>query len=145
MGELILKLSNLLHEVLNFEDQCIDRLTGSLEKRDGIKQVRFDAAEASDPQLCISFDEAIISASQIEHIAAETAGKLDDIFGHLWIKMREVRDRNHRQAVTSLLKNFKGVMMVSAVSTGWIFLEFNTYITQEATLIELIDKMDLVI
>lgn len=145
MKEIMFNVSDLLHEVPYADDQCVDRLIGSLKKRNGIKHVRFDTAEASDPQLCISFDEAIISASHIEHIATETAGKLDDTFGHLWIKMREVRDRNHRQAVTSLLKNFKGVKMVSIVSTGWIFLEFNRYITQEAVLLELIEKMDLVV
>lgn len=144
MNTLVLNISDLLHEVPNADDQCVDRLIGSLEKRNGIKQVRLDI-EAPSPQLCIYFDEAIISASQIKHIATQTAGKLDDTFGHLWIKMREVRNRNHRQAVTVLLKNFKGVMTVSVVSTGWIFLEFNRYITQEAVLLELIEKMDLVI
>lgn len=145
MNTLVLNISDLLHEVPNADDQCVDRLIGSLEKRNGIKQVRLDTEEDSNPQLCVYFDKEIISASQIKHIATETADKLGDTFGHLWIKMREVRDRNHRQAVTSLLKNFKGVMTVSVVSTGWIFLEFNRYITQEAVLLELIEKMDLVV
>lgn len=144
MNTLVLNISDLLHDVPNADDQCVDRLIGSLEKRNGIKQVRLDIEEPS-PQLCIYFDEAIISASQIKHIATQTADKLGDTFGHLWIKMREVRNRNHRQAVTALLKNFKGVMTVSVVSTGWIFLEFNRYMTQEAVLLELIEKMDLVV
>ncbi|HLR31089.1 MAG TPA: hypothetical protein VK074_01275 [Fodinibius sp.] len=145
MKKIVLDISDVLHQVANAEDQCIDRLKGSLEKRNGIKRVRLDTREAENPQLCVSFDEGIISASQIKHIAAETADKLGDTFGHLWIKMRAVRNRNHRQAVTALLKNFKGVMNVLVIPTGWIFLEFNKYITQEATLIELIDKMELVI
>ncbi|MCW9706262.1 hypothetical protein [Fodinibius salsisoli] len=144
MNTLVLDISDVLHQVANAEDQCIDRLKGSLEKRNGIKQVRLDTEEPG-PELCIYFDEDIISASQIKHIATQTAGKLDDTFGHLWIKMRAVRDRNHRQAVTTLLNNFKGVMNVFVIPTGWIFLEFNKYITQEATLIELIDQMDFVI
>lgn len=144
MKKLVLNISDILHQVSSAEDQCIDRLTGSLKKRNGIKQVGLDT-EASSPQLCINYNEEIISANKIVHIATKTADKLNDTFGHLWIKMREVRDRNHRQAVTSLLKNFKGVMNVLVVPTGWILLEFNTYITQEVVLLELLEKMDVVI
>jgi hypothetical protein len=144
MNTLVLDISDVLHPVANAEDQCIDRLKGSLEKRNGIKQVRLDTEEPG-PELCIYFDEGTILASQIKHIATQTAGKLDDTFGHLWIRMRAVRDQNHRQAVTTILNNFKGVMNVLVIPTGWIFLEFNRYITQEAVLLELIEKMDLVV
>lgn len=145
MKKIVLDISDVLHPVANAEDQCIDRLKGSLKKRNGIKRVRLDTEVGSSSQLCVYFDEDIISASKIKHITTQTADKLDETFGHLWIKIRAVQDRNHRQDVTTLLNNFKGVMNVLVIPTGWIFLEFNKYITQEATLIELIDQMDFVI
>jgi hypothetical protein len=145
MKELILDLSDLLLDEPEAQDQCIDRLIGSLEKRNGIKKIEVKKNRQSTPQLHVHFDEEHISEDHIRHIAMQTGKKLDETFGHLWIKIQEVRDNHHTRAVTTLLKNFKGVMNVLIVPTGWIFLEFNTYITQESVLKELIQKMDLVI
>lgn len=145
MSKLILDVRDVLDDVSGGDDQCIVRLIGSIEKRNGVNQITLKQNEKSILQLHIYFNEELISEDQIKHIAGQTGKKLEDTFGHLWIKIQEVSDHNHQQAVTALLKNFKGVMAVSVVSTGLILLEFNRYIIQESLLRELIGKIDLVV
>ena len=145
MSKLIVYIRDVLDDVSGGEDQCIDRLIGSIEKRDGVNKITLKQNEESTLQLNINFNEKVISEDQIKHIAVETGKKLEDTFGHLWIKIQEVSENNHPRLVTALLKNFKGVMAVSVVSTGWILLEFNRYMTQESLLRELIGKLELVI
>jgi copper chaperone CopZ len=145
MKKLILDVSDLLNHKAESGDQCIDRLTGSLKKREGIKKVELNENKKSAPQLCIYFDEEHTSEDRIKQIAQETGDKLDKTFGHLWVKMKSVNDTSHLEAASTVLLNIKGVMNVLVVPTGWIFLEFNKYITQESILRELIEKMDLVI
>ena len=145
MKKLILNVSDLLNHETEGDDQCIDRLTGSLQKREGIKKIELNENKKSAPQLCIYFDEEHTSEDRIKQIARQTGKQLDDTFGHLWVKMKSGHDAKKLEAASTVLQNFRGVMNVLVVPTGWIFLEFNKYITQESILRELIKKMDLVI
>jgi hypothetical protein len=145
MKKMILDVRSVLHNEADAEDQCIDRLMGSLEKRTGVHDITLRQNKKSTLQLHIHFDAEHISAERITYIARQTGKKLDHTFGHLWIKIQEVHDNDHCLAVTALLKNFKGVINVLVVPTGWIFLEFNTYITQESILRNLIKKMSLIV
>lgn len=145
MNSLRISLQPILHDIENSKDLCIDRLIGSVKKRDGIIAVELDNEKTSQPQLLISFDPDKISKEHIQEIVLKTGKTLDKTFGHLWIKAQDLPNEQRQNATTNLLKNVKGVMNVMVIPTGLIMIEFNKYITEESILTELIEQMGLVI
>lgn len=145
MNSLHISLYTVLQDISDEEDKCVDRMIGSLKKRNGITAVKVTEDQKSQPQLLIKFDVDIISENQIRQIVQKIGKKLDKTFGHLRIKVQEIQDTQRIQATTALLKNLKGVMNVLVVPTGWIMLEFNKYITEESLLLDCIEKIDLVV
>ncbi|WP_441000454.1 hypothetical protein [Fodinibius sp. SL11] len=145
MDSLRISLQPILEDIADSKDVCIDRLVGSLKKRDGINTVKLIEAQTQEPRLLIKFKSDVISEDQIRKIVRETGKKLDKTFGHLRVKIQEIQDIHRLEATVTLLKNVKGVMNVLVAPTGMMIVEFNKYITQESIIRELIEKMDLVI
>ena len=145
MDSLRITLQSILEDITDSKDECIDRLIGSLKKRDGVKAVELIEAQTQEPRLSIKFNSDKILEDQIRKIVRDTGNKLDKTFGHLRIKMREIQDTKRVEAATTLLENVKGVMNVLVIPTGMMIVEFNKYVTQESIIRELIEKMDLVV
>ncbi|HBQ58757.1 MAG TPA: hypothetical protein DD671_03810 [Balneolaceae bacterium] len=137
-----IELGKLLKSVSDSRDFCIDRLLGSLKKREGILNIKKSESVTDKPQLTISFDPEIISEHQVKRMVQETANSLDQTFGHFQIRSKEFTDSENLKATASVLKNMKGVMNVLIVPTGSLFIEFNKYITQESILNEVIKNLN---
>ena len=77
MEKLKLDLPVLLPEIPDLKDQCVSRLTGTLEGREGIFRVHVKSEE-NPPQLCIHFDPDVITLHRIKSIAEQTGAQLHD-------------------------------------------------------------------
>jgi len=145
MDSLLICLQSILDDIEYLEDMCIDRLIGSIEKRKGIISVAINKKKMPGTELSIKFNPDTISGDQIRVIVVETGKMLNKTFGHLCIKVKEIKTNHHAEAISNILKNVKGVINVLAVPTGIIMVEFNKYITQESVLRDLIEQMGIVI
>lgn len=146
MKKLTINLPVLLPDIPDVEDRCVTQLIGTLEGREGIHRihVKMDDEEMS-PLLCIHFDPDVISLRHIKHIARQTGAKLQDTFGHLLVEVSGIRHPRHARSITRRLEKIAGMVDAYAGATGWIRLEFNRNTTNEHTLLETIESMDLAI
>lgn len=124
MEKLKFDLPVLLPEIPDLKDQCVSRLTGTLEGREGIFRVHVKSEE-NPPQLCIHFDPDVITLHRIKSIAEQTGAQLHDKFGHLLVEVVGNRHARHARSITRMLNELEGVVDAFAGSSGWIRMEFD--------------------
>ncbi|MBD3617682.1 MAG: heavy metal translocating P-type ATPase [Gracilimonas sp.] len=142
MEKLKLDLPVLLPEIPDLKDQCVSRLTGTLEGREGIFRVHVKSEE-NPPQLCIHFDPDVITLHRIKSIAEQTGAQLHDKFGHLLVEVVGNRHARHARSITRMLNELEGVVDAFAGSSGWIRMEFDKSKTTIKDLIIALQDMGL--
>jgi Cd2+/Zn2+-exporting ATPase len=142
MEKLKLDLPVLLPEIPDLKDQCVTRLTGTLEGREGIFRVHIKS-EKSPAQLCIHFDPDVITLHRIKSIAKQTGAQLHDTFGHLLVEVDGNRHARHARSITRALNEIEGVVDAFAGSTGWIRIEFDKSKTTRKDLMIALKEMGL--
>lgn len=140
MNNIILNIRDYLKQISSAKDQSITRLISSLEKRDGFGRIQLLNNHRKPIVLSIEHDPGIIRSQQIFRITRKLANNLNRIFGHLLVKISDLYNTNYPKPMPAFSKKCAGVTNVFADPHGWIDLEFNRYITEEARLIKCINQ-----
>jgi hypothetical protein len=140
MNNIVLNVQNYLQQISSAKDQSITRLISSLKKRKGFGRIQLLNDSAKPIGLSIQHDPDIITSQQITQITQTIADNLNRIFGHLLVKINDIHSKHNVKSAYKLFKNCRGITHVLAEPRGWVDLEFNRYITQEARLVKCINK-----
>ena len=135
-----LDLPLLLPEVRDARDACVRRLVRLLERRPGVAHVhvveagqpmpadepegvstRGSATEvATDTQLCLHYDPAVLSLSQVGELARLAGADVTDRFAHVVIPVRIVGTEDDDRRIEGALSALPGVTAASVSLAGQV-------------------------
>ncbi|NNF03100.1 MAG: heavy metal translocating P-type ATPase [Rhodothermales bacterium] len=133
----------LLPDVPDARDSCVDRLTGSLQARDGVNTVHLIDAEKGQPvKLCIHYDPDVIPLPRIRQAAIHNGARLTDHFGHVLWDVEGVRHSRRARTVSERLLGIPGVLEAQASAAGKLRVEFDRTQLDEDDLRDAIDRLN---
>ena len=87
-------------------------------------------------QLCFHYEPSLISIAEIEDLAKEAGAELTKHYGHLLVEAIGVWQPRHARSLESTVGKITGVLNASVSGTGFIQLEFDREVTNEAAVIQ---------
>lgn len=120
----------------------MERLTDSLQGRDGIEEAHVAPAEKEHPdRLCIHYDPEAMSLPRIRQMAASLGSKITDRYGHLVWDVAAVSRPRRARTIARRLCQREGVVEAEASGTGRVRIEFDRSVTNEEALREALRSM----
>src|SRR5690606_5891260 len=121
----------LLPEVTDAADRCVERLLSELSGRKGVEKVHIlEATESGAAQLCIHFDQSVLSLQRIRQLVDAAGAKVSEQFGHAaWTV--DVTHTRRARTVTDLLRTIPGVLEANVSASGAAVIEFDRSVTSE--------------
>lgn len=160
MSDLIrLDVPLLLPGVRDEQDECVARLIGLLEKRQGVESVHVlrrgagvqDAAHAriagagaplDQPQLCLHYDPDQLTLSQVTALATAAGAELRERYGHVVIPFRMVGSEDDGRRVEAGLLGLHGVTAASVNFAGqFARVEYDTTLVQYENVLSRLREM----
>ena len=121
-----LDLPILLPDVPDAKDACVQRLTSSLQDRDGVDRVHIAPADNGQPdRLCIHYDAEVLSLSRIRQMARSLGTELTDHYGHLSWAVRGVSHPRRARTIAKRLRRMEGVVEAEASAAEQIRVEYD--------------------
>jgi Cd2+/Zn2+-exporting ATPase len=125
-----LDLPILLPDVPDAKDACVQRLTSSLQDRDGVDRVHIAPADNGQPdRLCIHYDAEVLSLSRIRQMARSLGTELTDHYGHLSWAVRGVSHPRRARTIAKRLRRMEGVVEAEASAAEQIRVEYDRAVT----------------
>lgn len=140
MNKIILNIHDYLKQISSEKDQSITRLISSLENRNGFGRIRLLNDPTQPIALSIQYNPGIIIGQQIIQVTQTISDNLNRIFGHLLVKISDLYSKGNPENAKKLFRTCRGVTHVLTEPYGWVDLEFNRYITEEARLVKCINQ-----
>lgn len=121
----------LLPDVVDAADRCVERLLSELSGRGGVERVHVLAATESAPaQLCIHFDQSLLSLQRIRQLVEAAGAKIAEQFGHAaWTV--EVPHARRARTFTDQLQSIPGVLEANVSASGAARVEYDRSVTSE--------------
>lgn len=139
-----LDLSIVLPDVPDARDACVQRLTNSLQYRDGIDEAHVvDAASDTPAKLCIHYDPEAMPLSRIRQIAQSLGATLTDRFGHLVWRVKGVRHTRRARTVADRLRRRDGILEADVSASGRVRIEYDRAVIDKASIREVLGQMSL--
>jgi len=121
----------LLPEVTDAADRCVERLLSELSGREGVERVHVVPATESGPaQLCIHFDQSVLSLQRIRQLVEAAGAKIAEQFGHAAWTI-EVAHARRARTLADLLRTIPGVLEANVSASGAARIEFDRSATSE--------------
>ena len=137
-----LDLPILLPNVPSAKDACVERLTSSLQERDGVDRAHVRAATNGDPDaLCIHYDPDVLSLPRIRQMAKSLGTELTDHYGHLSWSVRGIKHPRRARTIAKRLRQLDGVVEAEASASERIRVEYDRSETDENTIREMLRSM----
>nr|WP_145060513.1 heavy metal translocating P-type ATPase [Adhaeretor mobilis] len=134
MDKAKIELSLLLPSVPDAQDQCVQRVIEQLKTRAGISDAHIIEPDESRPdQLCIHFDPAAISLSDVREVARRTGATLEDRYGHM-VRRIEAMHAGKASAIESRLGRVDGVLEAVVSPDGTLRVEYDRQIIREKSI-----------
>ena len=109
--QLVLDLPVLLPDALDGRDQCVQRLTETLDGAPGLDQVHVvDAVDGAPARLCLHYDPATVSVTRIRNLAEAAGATLTEQFGHVLWTVTGINHIRKARTVAETLRRLDGVM-----------------------------------
>lgn len=129
-----LDLPLVLPDVDDMEDHCIQRLIKTLEGRPGVSNAHVVEDGGKTPQLCLHYDQEVISLSRLRELVSTTGAHLSERFAHLTVRTEgSLHARAARSAATEL-RNAPGVIEADVSGSGVIRIEYDKKALSEQAL-----------
>ena len=127
-----LDLLLLLPEVPDARDACVQRLTESLETREGVERAHIRETEDDQgAELCIHYDPSVLPLAHIRQIAEALGTQITAKFGHVVWQVGGISDQRRAQSVSERVRRLPGVLEAEANATGPLRIEFDQTQTDE--------------
>jgi Cd2+/Zn2+-exporting ATPase len=140
--KLVLDLAVLLPDALDARDQCVHRLTATLDGASGIEQVHIVEAGGGQPaRLCMHLDPARTSVARVRDLAEAAGTGLTEQFRHVLWPVKGVNHVRKARAVAEALRRVDGVIEAE-VAPGLVRVEFDRSRLDERRLREVLDHHD---
>jgi Cd2+/Zn2+-exporting ATPase len=121
-----LDLPILLPDVPDAKDACVQRLTRSLQGRDGVDRVHIASAENGRPdRLCIHYDAEVLALSRIRQMARSLGTELTDQYGHRSWAVRGISHPRRARTIAKRLRRIEGVVEAEASAAEQIRVEYD--------------------
>lgn len=139
---LTVDLSILLPNVPDTQDDCVQRLTGSLQDREGIDRVyALEATNGTAARLCIHYDPEVTSLTRIRQVAKSLGTELTDQYGHLVRSVDGIRHPRHARTLTVRLRRTDGVLEAEVTAAGRVRVEYDRAETDENAIRQRLRRM----
>ncbi len=124
----------LLPEVTDAADRCVERLLAELSGREGVAKVHvLPATDSAPAQLCIHFDQSVLSLQRIRQLVEAAGAEIAEQFGHAaWTV--EVPHARRAQTFTDQLQSIPGVLEANVSASGEARVEYERAVTSEETI-----------
>ena len=121
----------LLPEVTDAADLCVERLLAELSGREGVEKVHVVPATESRPaQLCIHFNQSVLSLPRIRQLVNAAGAKVAEQFGHAaWTV--DVTHARRARTLAELVRTIPGVLEANISASGAASIEFDRSVTSE--------------
>ena len=130
----------LLPDALDGRDQCVQRLTETLDGAPGLDQVHVvDAVDGAPARLCLHYDPATVSVTRIRNLAEAAGATLTEQFGHVLWTVTGINHIRKARTVAETLRRLDGVMEAE-VAPGLVRVEFDRACLDEQQLRDALDK-----
>ena len=138
--QLVLDLPVLLPDALDGRDQCVQRLTETLDGAPGLDQVHVvDAVDGAPARLCLHYDPATVSVTRIRNLAEAAGATLTEQFGHVLWTVTGINHIRKARTAAETLRRLDGVMEAE-VAPGLVRVEFDRACLDEQQLRDALDK-----
>ncbi len=126
-----IEIALLLPEVPDARDKCIQRLGDLLRANEGIEVAHLlGMKDKGSDQICIHYDPARLSISEVRDLAQRAGVELDKRFGHLLLKSEPMHARQAR-TVEARTRQIAGVLETAASPAGVLRIEFDRQVADE--------------
>ena len=137
-----LDLPILLPNVPSAKDACVDRLTSSLQERDGVGRAHVRASTNGDPDaLCIHYDPDVVSLPRIRQMAKSLGTELTDHYGHLSWSVQGIKHPRRARTIAKRLRQLDGVVEAEASASERIRVEYDRSATDEDAIRDVLRSM----
>ncbi|WP_443193228.1 hypothetical protein, partial [Pseudomonas aeruginosa] len=133
-SKLRLDLPLILPDVDDVEDHCVQRLTKALEGRPGISEAHIVRDANGQPQLCLHYDQAIVSIARLRELVGSAGARLSERFSHLTIRADGPLHARAARSVAVDLRSVIGVLEADVSGSGSIRIEFDRQLVSVETL-----------
>ena len=138
-----LELGLLLPDVDHADDACIDRLVATLDGSHGIDDVHVVRGAVRSAKLCLHYDPTRVDLTRVRELVASTSAELTSRYAHLHWQVEGITNERRAQAVVERLQALDGVLEAGASSSGDVRVELDRIVTEEATVRDLLDTLDI--
>lgn len=125
-----LSLAPLLPGIADSQDQCVERLTNLLQVKAGIDLAHVLTTTDAEKQLCIHFDPAMVSVSEVREFARRAGATLNQRYGHLLLRGDATHARR-ASAIEARLSRIDGVLEAVVSPDGVVRVEFDREVTSK--------------
>jgi Cd2+/Zn2+-exporting ATPase len=137
-----LDLPILLPNVPSAKDACVERLTSSLQERDGVGRAHVRASTNGEPDaLCIHYDPDVVSLPRIRQMAKSLGTELTDHYGHLSWSVQGIKHPRRARTIAKRLRQLDGVVEAEASASERIRVEYDRSATDEEAIRDALRSM----
>ena len=127
-----LELPIVLPNVPDAEDSCVDRLSESLQQREGVLQAHVVTAENGEPdRLCVHYDPEVLTLPRIRQLAKSLGTEITDHYGHLVWGVEGISHPRRARTIAKGLRRLDGVVEAEVSAAERIRVEYDRSETGE--------------
>jgi len=108
----------LLPDLPDDRDACAERLVALVQSHPGVEKVHVDRDDehgtSATAVLCMHYDPALVSMSEVERLARRAGAEVTQRFGHIVLPLRRALSEDGALRVQAGLGQLEGVLNVSA-------------------------------
>ncbi|HLA63178.1 MAG TPA: heavy metal translocating P-type ATPase [Rhodothermales bacterium] len=126
-------LAELLPEVPDAHDACVDRLVRSIESKEGVIRAHVEEPPGGPARLCLHYDPERLPLPRVRELALQVGTALGARYGHLTLTAGPMQQRRAR-TLTELARRLPGVLEAGGSGSGVFRVEFDRQATGEEEL-----------
>lgn len=146
MDKIKINLDVLLPDVPDEKDACVQRIIEELKDTEGIENIHLVPGKDNImAQFCFHYNPATISLNAVKKIAEQAGARITKKYRHLLLAVDGIRHQRQTQLIEKVLLNEQGVLYASASVTGALAIEFDSTLSTEKGIYEVLRKQGITV